>query len=115
MGRPENDAIKRRLASLDPGTERLVRINSGMGWTGSVIHRDRETITLRHPRPFHGAPEGTADLCGFTVVEITPDMVGQRVAVFTAEEVKATGRLSRRQRAFRAVVERMGGIFRVVS
>jgi hypothetical protein len=32
---------------------------------------------------------GTSDLIGWTRVEITPDMVGSTVAVFTALEVKA--------------------------
>jgi hypothetical protein len=30
----------------------------------------------------------SSDLIGFTVVEVTPEMVGQKLAVFTAVEVK---------------------------
>lgn len=41
-------------------------------------------------KPFtYGLPNGSADLVGWSVVTITPDMVGQRVAVFASVEVKA--------------------------
>jgi len=35
------------------------------------------------------------------------------VAVFTGIEVKVTGRLNKKQGAFRDIITRMGGIFRV--
>ena len=59
-------------------------------------------------------PEGVSDMLGFEVVEITAEMVGDKVAVFVAEEVKVTGRLSKAQRAFGDFVERHGGFFRVL-
>jgi ribosomal protein S19 len=47
-------------------------------------------------------------------VVITPDMVGQRVAVFVGEEFKTERvRMSREQSIFRRVLESMGGRFRV--
>ena len=108
----ERERIQQILESL-PTDQRLFRINSGMGWAGKVLKRDNRHIILDSPRPFKAAPEGWPDLCGWTTVEITPDMVGQRVAIFTAVEVKVTGRLSKQQRAFRDVIEGMGGIHRV--
>jgi hypothetical protein len=54
---------------------------------------------------------GSSDLIGFTPVTVTPDMVGQRVAVFTAIEVKTqTGRLTDAQEHFLEFVRRGGGI-----
>jgi hypothetical protein len=108
----ESERIREILASLPPN-ERLFRINSGMGWAGKVIRRDSESVLIHRPRPFHAAPEGWPDLCGWTEIEITPEMVGQKIAVFTGVEVKVTGRLNQRQRAFRDVIEGMGGMFRV--
>lgn len=114
MGQKERAVINDRLTSLDPRTERMARINCGSGWVGEIVKKTRDTITLKNPRPFHGAPNGTPDLCGWTSVKITPDMVGQTVAVFTAEEVKATGGLSKQQRRFRRMAERMGVLYRVL-
>jgi hypothetical protein len=109
----ESDRIKEILAAL-PADKRLFRINSGMGWTGKVTRLKSGDMLITNPRPLHAAPEGWPDLCGWTEVEITPDMVGQRVAIFTAEEVKVTGKLSKAQQAFARVLERMGGYFKVV-
>jgi hypothetical protein len=108
----EAERIREILSKLPPD-QRLFRINSGMAWTGKVVRREPGMIILENPRPFHGAPQGFPDLCGWTVKEITPDMVGQRIAVFTAVEVKVTGKLTKAQEAFKRVLEAMGGLFRV--
>jgi hypothetical protein len=113
MAWKERDIINSRLLSLD-GNERLFRANCGMGWTGQVTRRGR-FVVIDNPRPFHGLPQGMPDLIGWTAVTITPEMVGQRVAVFTGEEVKATGRLSQDQARFRDVITRMGGIHRTLK
>ena len=108
----ESERIRQILAALPP-EQRLFRINSGMGWAGKVIRRDPNILILDKPRPLHAAPEGWPDLCGWTEIEITPDMVGSKIAVFTGVEVKVTGKLRKSQAAFRDIIERMGGIFRV--
>ena len=72
-------------------------------------------MIIKNPFPLHAAPEGWGDLVGWTSVKITPDMVGQTMAIFTMEEVKATGKLSKAQERFRDIILRMGGIFRVLS
>ena len=54
---------------------------------------------------------GSSDLIGWHSVEITPDMIGRRVAVFTAVEVKGQhGRLSGPQQIFLNAVRSAGGI-----
>lgn len=54
---------------------------------------------------------GSSDLIGWTTLEITPDMVGKKVAVFTAIEVKtAKGNPSPEQRNFISRVREAGGI-----
>jgi hypothetical protein len=58
-----------------------------------------------------GLAVGSADLIGWTTRTITPDMVGQQVAVFTSIEVKsATGRLRPEQRQWLEAVQAAGGI-----
>lgn len=108
----ESDRIREILSSLPPH-ERLFRINSGMGWAGKVIRRTPDLVIIEKPRPFHAAPEGWPDLCGWTELEITSEMVGRKIAVFTAVEVKVTGNLSKPQKAFQGCLEGMGGRFRV--
>ena len=112
MGHKERDLINDRLLNLAPN-ERLFRTNSGMGWAGVAVKKGDITI-IKNARPFHAMPEGWPDLTGWTCVTITPDMVGQTLAIFTAEEVKATGALSKKQGRFRDVITAMGGIVRTV-
>ena len=77
------------------------------------LHRNN-TGTLRdaNGRPVQfGLAKGSADLIGWTTRTITPDMVGQQVAVFTSIEVKsATGRLRPDQRQWMEAVQAAGGI-----
>ncbi len=87
-----------RLA-LSRGPVRLYRNNTGTLWD-------------QHGRPVQfGLAVGSADLIGWRTVTITPDMVGQQVAVFTSIEVKsATGRLRPEQRQWLETVQAAGGI-----
>lgn len=58
----------------------------------------------------YGLLAGSSDLIGWRVVTVTPDMVGKRVAIFTAVEVKtATGTVKPKQRTFLNNVHRAGG------
>ena len=100
MGLKENNLISKILLNL-PKNIFLFRINCGMAWTGKIIKQNSNTITLKNYRPFHGAPTGTPDLIGWQTITITPDMVGQKIAVFYGKEVKATGDLSPDQKKVR--------------
>lgn len=53
--------------------------------------------------------KGSSDLMAVKPTVITPDMVGQTLAVFVAVEVKtATGRQSEPQKKWQAAVEKLG-------
>ena len=57
-----------------------------------------------------GLAKGSADLIGWRTVTITPEMVGQRLAVFTSIEVKTpTGRIAPAQQHWLAAVQGAGG------
>ncbi len=105
---------------LDIGSEirsvRLFRNNTGQGWIGDVTRIDARRILISNPRPLHaGLCVGSSDLIGWKTVEITPDMVGRKVAIFTGLEVKAPkGRASSEQLNFVARVCQAGGIAGVV-
>jgi dihydroxyacid dehydratase/phosphogluconate dehydratase len=58
-----------------------------------------------------GLARGSADLIGYRTVTITPEMVGQQVAVFASIEVKTpTGRIRPDQQAWLETVQAAGGI-----
>ena len=66
----------------------------------------------RTKRPVQfGLCKGSADLIGWRTVTITPDMVGQQVAVFASIEVKTpTGRLRPEQKTWLDAVQAAGGV-----
>lgn len=59
----------------------------------------------------YGLCVGSSDLIGWYPVTITPEMVGKKIAIFTAVEVKTpTGRLTKEQADFLDAVKSAGGI-----
>lgn len=90
---------------------RLFRNDCGTAWTGEVVERRGTTITLRNAqRITYGLQPGSSDLVGWQSIEITPDMVGQRVAAFLSIEVKnKRGRLTARQLLWMRAVRAAGG------
>jgi hypothetical protein len=59
----------------------MFRNNVGLAWYG----KNKDI-----PVKYGVASPGGSDLIGWKSVEITPDMVGTKIAVFTAVEVKRT-------------------------
>ena len=58
----------------------------------------------------YGLCPGSSDLIGYRTVVITPEMVGQRVAIFAAVEVKDRARPTEQQTAFINLVQGAGGL-----
>lgn len=104
-------AIQNTIRNALAGKCLLFRANVGEAWTGDVKKMPGRKVLIENARPFSsGLPAGFSDLFGLVSVEITPDMVGQKVAVFTALEVKtANGRASDNQKAFIQAVNDNGG------
>ena len=106
-----------RIALSSAGTL-IFRNNVGTGWVGKMergagrpVFVGPQDVIVRNARPLDaGLCVGSSDLIGGTPVNITSDMVGQTLMVFTAVECKtATGRVSPAQTAFIAAVVRAGG------
>jgi ribosomal protein S19 len=57
---------------------------------------------------------GSSDLIGFQSVTVTPEMVGQKIAIFTAIEVKTQKGKSPAQTKFVEMVRKFGGIGAIV-
>lgn len=103
----------------NPETVIQQQIRLALGSRSDLRLFRNNTGTLPDPRtgrPIRfGLAKGSADLIGLRTVTVTPDMVGQRLAVFTSIEVKtATGRLMPEQRNWLEMVRERGGIAGVV-
>lgn len=95
----EQQIQQRIRLALSKGPTRLWRNNTGAlrDANGQLVH--------------YGLCAGSSDLIGYRTVTITPDMVGQQVAVFAAVEVKAPkGRPTPEQTAFLEHITAAGGI-----
>jgi hypothetical protein len=88
-----------------------IRIACSTGQT-RLFRNNTGTLRDQHGRPVSfGLCKGSADLIGYRTVTITPDMVGQQVAVFTSIEVKTpTGRIRPEQQQWLETVQAAGGI-----
>jgi hypothetical protein len=101
------------VANVETDLQQRIRLALG---TQSDLRLFRNQVG-QLPDPRTGRPvqfglaRGSADLIGWKSVLITPEMVGQRVAVFTSIEVKTpTGRIKPVQRNWQSTVQDAGGI-----
>jgi hypothetical protein len=91
--------------------QQRIRLASGRGavrlWrnnTGALVDQQGRYVRF-------GLCKGSSDLIGLRALEITPELVGQRLAQFVALEIKtAQGVLSPVQRAFLRLVQELGGV-----
>lgn len=89
------------------------RIMVALSKQGVTIFRNNTGVATfpDGSRVAYGLTPGSSDLIGWRSLPITPDMVGKRIAVFTAIEVKTPkGRLTPQQRNFIDIVRAHGGI-----
>lgn len=103
MALSEADFMRRCMKLATDAGARLFRNNCG-------VLLDKRGV------PVHfGLAKGSSDLVGFVPVVITPDMVGQTLAVFASVEVKTlTGRVRPEQKDWIAMVQRFGGLAGIV-
>jgi len=100
-------------------TDLQQRIRLALGTRPDLRLFRNNTGTLPDPRTGRpvqfGLARGSADLIGYRTVTITPEMVGQRVAIFTSLEVKTpTGRIRPEQANWQRTVSSAGGIAAIV-
>jgi hypothetical protein len=101
------------MANVETNIQQRVRLALG---TREDVRLFRNQVG-QLPDPRTGRPvqfglaKGSADLVGWKTVTVTPDMLGQQIAVFTSIEVKTpNGRLSGPQRNWLHTVQTAGGI-----
>lgn len=103
-----------RIALSENGKGFYFRVNVGSGWVSNYkpIKLGNGDIILKKARPFEtGLPAGFPDIVGITQVTITPEMVGQKIGVFTGLEAKsATGKVQKKQKPMLKKIIEGGGI-----
>lgn len=81
------------------------------GREGAVNVRPGDVVVYQARRVRAGLCVGSSDLIGWRSLVVTPEMVGKRIAVFSAIECKADdGRVSDEQENFIEQVRHAGGI-----
>ena len=95
---------------------RLFRNNVGKAYQGKTTRLSNGAVMIEHPRLIEfGMQKGASDLIGWTTIEITQEMVGQKVAVFTAIELKTeTDKSSPEQEKFVKNVNNSGGFAKII-
>lgn len=124
MSAIETSALKKCWEAIGLAGSKVFRLNSGAAWAGkgrrqpdgSVLIKFAQLILAGFGGPDNKPVSGPPDLFGWTSIVITPEMVGQTVAVATGFEVKREdgGRVSKEQQTFHAALARDGGIVGVV-
>ena len=111
----ESDIQNKAMLTLSRGVTRLFRNVTAMGWGGKVTIRKGNIVTIHNARPIHaGLCKGLIRYYRVDSIEITPEMVGKKVAVFTAIEFKAPGKKPTTEQAhFGEQVVAAGGLFGV--
>jgi hypothetical protein len=97
---PSEYKIQQRIRlACARGPMRLWRNN-----TGALVDQQGRFVRF-------GRCKGSSDLSGLRSFEITPELVGQRIAQFVVLEVNTPqGVLSQEQRAFLRLVTQLGGL-----
>lgn len=101
-----------RLALGGRADTRLFRNNVALAWVGERGQHTAARLVLHNPRPLHaGLHVGSGDLVGWRTIMVTPDMVGQRLAVFVSIETKALrGKRATEQKNWAQQVREAGGL-----
>lgn len=91
---------------------RTYRNNTGEAWQGKSSRTSLGHVVIENPqRVKYGLKKGSSDLIGIYQIEITPEMVGKKIGIFTAIEIKTEkGVVSKEQKDFINTINKLGGI-----
>jgi hypothetical protein len=97
-------------AECGHGDTRLFRQASSFYWAGEPTHLRGGSVLLKHASLVRVGFDGQPDLGGWTTVTVTPEMVGQRIAIAVQVEVKKPkrGKKGEHQKQFIAKAQEAG-------
>lgn len=106
----ETNILRQCLERASKLGHRLWRQQVGTGWIGKARKMDDGSVIIQNARPFHAGFEGLLDTGGFTLITVTPEMVGKKIPLFTEIEVKTkTGAVRDAQRKRISYIRSVGG------
>jgi hypothetical protein len=114
----EADVLKKVMVRVSRLGTTVFRQNVGTAWNGSKATVKGRTVVIENAMPVTmGLIKGSSDLIGWTPITVTQEMVGKKVALFTAIECKRSegGRTSPEQQRFIDRVSAAGGIAGVAN
>lgn len=120
----ENETQKDIWAKLSKLGGRFFRVNTGAAWLSSLgpkgciktvqgmLIKQPRSIALGFSTTDGKSVVGTLDLNGYITVEITPEMVGSKIAVYSAFDAKRTegGKKTKEQQQTIDRINAAGGI-----
>ncbi len=114
----ESPLTERILPRLNRGAIRMFRNNVGVAWQGTVKKLGfRKLLIINASAIRFGLCPGSSDLIGWKSITITPEMVGKKVAVFTAVEMKRDEKAIRKEKQINFIeqVNKAGGIGMIID
>jgi len=108
----ETEVMRRYQITASQNGHRLFRNNVALGWVGKFVKRyENGSVLIGNARPLHaGLCVGSGDLVGWKSIEITADMVGQRMGQFWSAEIKVGNNTpTTEQNTWREAVLKAGG------
>ena len=120
----EKQIINEVLVSASKRGWRLFRNNTAKAWAGKIfrspmacsVRLEPSDVVVRNAYPIDaGLCKGSSDLIGWKSVIVTQDMVGKKIAIFTAIEVKyGLTRTTEEQQNFVDQVNLAGGQGKII-
>ncbi len=111
----ESPHLRKLLLALSQAGSRVFRNQVGQGWVGRLLKYIDGAAVIGNARNVRfGLTVGASDIIGFTPIVVTADMIGLKVAVFTAIEAKVDAPVEDEQRNFLRAVSDAGGIALIV-
>ena len=113
----EKDVERKLILHASKCGSTVFKNEVGAAWQGEIDKNGTiipQRITLKNCRRVtYGLCTGSSDLIGWTPITITPEMIGNKIAVFTAIEVKLDKhgkyQATKEQKSFINAVRNAGG------
>jgi hypothetical protein len=115
MRNKEGLAIKKIMLMYSANGFKVFRNNTGLYWSGKNFKAQGGIYLQNAIRIQGGLGTGSPDIIGWKSIDITPEMIGEKVAVFVGIEVKTEGiKTTKDQELWLAQLKKDGGVAEIL-